>query len=76
MRFTKCIALAGPTALGLPALLLIACTSLSVALDPEFSDHAELCAVSGKQGLLLRQQLRFGRNRNNRPGQGMVAQRH
>lgn len=76
MRFTKCIALAGATVLGLSTLLLSACTALSVALDPEFSDHAELYAVSGKQGLLLRQKLRFGRNRNNRPGQGMVAQRH
>lgn len=60
MRFTKCITLVGATGLGLSSLLLSACTALSVALDPEFSDHAELYAVSGKQGLLLRQQLRFG----------------
>ncbi|WP_373079642.1 hypothetical protein [Zhongshania sp.] len=64
MLFAKCLPQSGAkryaAMLSLAAFLLSACTALSIDLDPEFRSQAELFTVSGRQGLMLRQQLRFG----------------
>jgi len=46
--------------LGFTALLLSACTALSIDLDPAFSANADVYPVTGRQGLLIRQRLNFG----------------